>query len=66
MTAPTLPPRRPVVHLYVIVDKNDPNPQTPAPIGVGLTRADCRKLITFDPNADSYRIKRARATLYES
>lgn len=66
MTAPTLPPRRPVVHIYVIVDKNDPDPLNPAPLGVGLTRAKCREDISHDPNADSYRIKRARATLYES
>jgi len=66
VTGPALPPRRPVVHVYVIVDKNDPEPLQPNPIGVGLTRAACREQISHDPDADSYRIKRARATLYES
>lgn len=64
MTAP-IPAPRPVVHLYVIVDKRDPDPRNPTPIGVGLTRAECREKIQFDPDSDHYRIRRGKTTLYE-
>lgn len=59
------PAKRPVVHLYVVVDRNDPKPDEPTPIAVGLTRKECRDKITFDPEADNYRIRRARSTLYD-
>lgn len=61
-----VPSPRPVVHLYVIVDKRDPDPRNPTPLGVGLTRQECREQIQFDPEADHFRIRRARATIYES
>ena len=57
---------KPFTYVYVIVDRRDPNPQEPTPIGVGLTRKSCRDQITHDPESDHYRIRRARATLYES
>jgi hypothetical protein len=66
MTSPLPPAPRPIVHLYVIVDKRDPDPRTPTPIGVGLSRQKCRELISFDPDSDHYRIRRAKATIYES
>lgn len=67
MTAPTASfPRRPFAYLYVVVDKRDLNPENPTVIEVGKTRAECRDKITHDPDADHYRIRRARATLYES
>ncbi|MCC2627774.1 MAG: hypothetical protein K0S14_1424 [Thermomicrobiales bacterium] len=59
------PAQRPVVHVYVVIDRNDPKPLEPTVIAVGLTRKECRDKITFDPDADNYRIKRARSTLYE-
>lgn len=63
MNAPT---PRAWTYVYVIVDRNDPNPLNPTPIGVGLTRKACRDSISHDPESDDYRIRRARATLYES
>ena len=64
MSAPT---PRPWTYLYVVVDKRDPQYATnPTPVKVGLTRKECRDGITFDPDSDHYRIRRARATLYES
>lgn len=60
------PTPRPRAIVYVIVDRNDPNPLAPAPVGVGLTRKACRDAIQFDPEADNYRIRRAGAVLYES
>lgn len=67
MTAPaTVPAQRPFVYVYVVVDKRDPQPQTPTVIEVGKTRAECREKISHDPDADFYRIRRSRATLYES
>jgi anti-sigma-K factor RskA len=59
------PAPRPVVHLYIAVDKHDPRPLEPTIVALGTSRAECRKQIEFDPEADNYRVKRARATLYE-
>lgn len=59
------PQPKPVVHCYVVIDKNDPDPLNPTAIAVGLTRKQCREAITFDPDADSYRIRRLRGTVYE-
>lgn len=60
------PAPRPFVYLYLVIDTRDPQPLTPTVIEVGKTRAECRDKITHDPDADFYRIRRARATLYPS
>lgn len=59
------PARRPVAWIYVVIDKQDPKPLEPTLIATGLTRKECRDKITFDPDADNYRIKRAKTTIYE-
>jgi hypothetical protein len=68
MTAPTpskRPAPRPVFHGYAIIDRRDPDPLNPTPIGVGMTRKECREKIQFDPDSDHYRVRRMRATLFE-
>jgi hypothetical protein len=59
------PAQRPVSFHYVVVDKNDPRPLEPTLIAVGLTRKECKDKITFDPEADHYRIRRVRSVHYE-
>lgn len=66
MTAPHIPAPRPVVHLYLIVDRRDPKPREPTPIGVGLSRKQCREQIENHPDAEHFRIRRAKASIYES
>lgn len=59
------PIQRPVSFHYVVVDKRDPTPLTPTVITVGLTRRECNEKITFDPEADHYRVRRVRAVHFE-
>jgi hypothetical protein len=59
------PTQRPVSFHYVVVDKRDPKPLEPTLIAVGLTRKACKDQITFDPDADHYRIRRVRSVHYE-
>jgi hypothetical protein len=63
-----IPTPRPVCHVYVVIDKRDPNPRNPTPVGVGLTRQEAKTKIESRPPADRehLRARRARATLYES
>jgi hypothetical protein len=68
MSGVDIPPPRPVCHVYVVVDKRDPNRANPTPLGVGLTRQEAKSKIDTRPDADRphLRARRARATLYES
>jgi hypothetical protein len=64
MTAPPAP--RPTGFVNVVISKDDPKPLTPTFLYVGLTRKQCRDWITFNPDGDRLRARRARVTLFES
>jgi hypothetical protein len=61
---PPRPPVRPSFYCYAVVDTRLESPDDT--IDVRMTRAECRTLIDARPDADLLRIRRCRATRYES
>lgn len=64
MTAPafTPPPPRQTFSLYVVVDVST---TPPTPVITKMHRAEAREYITWSPDAEHLRIRKAKVTLYE-
>jgi hypothetical protein len=60
---PPLPIKRPSFYAYVVVDGTAAEL---TPIEVKLSRSAAREFITWSPDADKLRIRRARVTPYQS
>lgn len=64
MTAPAYapPPPRQTFPAYVVIDVST---TPPTPVTLKMHRADAREHITWSPDAEHLRIRRAKVTLYE-